>query len=253
MTLLELSDAASVDGSRATPVVLCGTFRRDLHALRRDYEALEHSGCQVLSPRSLDFIHEEDGFVRTRDELGRSIGDIEGLHLEALRASEFVWLHAPEGYVGSSAALEIGVAHSAGVPVFCSEMPNDAVLASFTRLVHGPAEARAQVAVHLRTPSEPLEALQRYYLRVAKLRGFAEETPQDTMLLLTEEVGELARAIRQHVGLTRAGEAGNPAGELADVQLYLLHLANTIGVDLAEAVREKEQDNHRRYPPVLAA
>ena len=68
------------------------------------------------------------------------------------------------------------------------------------------------------------------------------------MLLLTEEVGELARAIRKRVGLARSGgSASDPAAELADVQLYVLHLANVIGVDLADAVAAKEQVNHARY------
>jgi NTP pyrophosphatase (non-canonical NTP hydrolase) len=69
------------------------------------------------------------------------------------------------------------------------------------------------------------------------------------MLLLTEEVGELARSVRHAVGLTRHGssDVDNPAGELADVQLYVVHLANVLGIDLASAVTAKELENLRRF------
>ena len=69
------------------------------------------------------------------------------------------------------------------------------------------------------------------------------------MLLLTEEIGELARAIRKSEGLKR--DAGyNDVGlldELADVQLYLVHLANSLGVSLDEAVNQKETKNDERF------
>ena len=35
--------------------------------------------------------------------------------------------------------------------------------------------------------------------------------------------------------------------ELADVQLYLLHLANVMGLDLANAVTDKERKNAERF------
>ena len=38
------------------------------------------------------------------------------------------------------------------------------------------------------------------------------------------------------------------AGELADVMIYCLALANTMGLDVSAAVVEKMVDNHRRFP-----
>lgn len=42
-----------------------------------------------------------------------------------------------------------------------------------------------------------LNEIQNYIKEVIKLRGFSEQDIEKTMLLLTEEVGELAKAIRK--------------------------------------------------------
>lgn len=233
--------------------VLCGSFRRDRHGLVAAYEALSQAECRVLSPLSLDFVDEVDGFVLAGGDQDEPIAAIEERHLRAIRGSDFVWLHCPDGYVGASAALEIGVAHSLDVPVFAAEAPSDVTISQFVSVVDGPAVPAAAARRTVRTPAGPLRDLQDYYGRMADARGFTRESPQDTMLLLTEEVGELARAIRKTVGIARAGEGeADPASELADVQLYLLHLANIVGIDLAAAVHSKERLNHQRYPRIVA-
>ncbi len=98
-------------------------------------------------------------------------------------------------------------------------------------------------------PGAVLRPLQEYYAAIANERGYDQESPQDTMLLITEEVGELARAVRKAVGLRRDGRWGETsvAEELADVQLYLLHLANVMGLNLADAVTDKEKKNAERF------
>lgn len=91
--------------------------------------------------------------------------------------------------------------------------------------------------------------MQRYYARMSDVRGYGTSEALEALLLLTEEVGELAHAIRKHTKMDRtrpfAAEL-NVAEELADVQLFLLTLANTLEADLAGAVREKERVNHQR-------
>ncbi|HCZ28561.1 TPA: hypothetical protein DHU97_02350 [Candidatus Saccharibacteria bacterium] len=69
------------------------------------------------------------------------------------------------------------------------------------------------------------------------------------MLLLTEEIGELARAIRKTTNLKRDEGYGDISlmDELADVQLYLVHLANGLNVSLAESVSQKERKNDVRH------
>src|SRR5258708_23685300 len=229
--------------------VLCGTFRRDLEGLAAARAELLNAKCQVLSPGSVDFVSEVDGFVFGPEEVGLPVAEIEAGHLDAMRKADFVWLHSPDGYVGTSAALEIGFAHGLGIPVFAATKPADVTLGSFVTVVKGPRVAIDSVSAGaMSAPGRPLRALQLYYALAASRRGYDNESAQDTMLLLTEEIGELARAIRKYLGLRRdtsysALELGE---EIADVQLYLVHLANVTGTDLAVSVTGKERINRAR-------
>ena len=62
---------------------------------------------------------------------------------------------------------------------------------------------------------------------------------------MLEEFGELARALRKHEQLTRHGAdlATNEALELADVFIYVVHMANILNLDLSQAVQQKELIN----------
>jgi NTP pyrophosphatase (non-canonical NTP hydrolase) len=66
---------------------------------------------------------------------------------------------------------------------------------------------------------------------------------------MLEEFGELARALRKRNKLRRdsKGRVGHEEQELADIFIYVVHMANVLGVDLAEAVHKKEQLNIQRF------
>ncbi len=101
-----------------------------------------------------------------------------------------------------------------------------------------------------------LPDLQAYQQAVNKARGWNDASIESLWLLFTEEVGELAKAIRhrQKLGLevtseavAPAGKAGSDlAGEFADVFSYLIDLASRCGVDLETAYRDKEAINAKR-------
>lgn len=226
-------------------VVVCGSFRRDAPTLRQHFNQLQ-SMYDVLSPLSVDFVDPTAAFVRLAHEVGQAESDIEERHVQAIAEADFVWLHAPEGYVGPSAMYELGCARTMGIPVFATTAPSEAAFAHLVHIVANPREI--QMDAELNAPGKGLRSLQRYYERTALRRGWADESAQDTLLLMTEEMGELARAIRKSVGLARDGdwEGQGVAEELADVQLYLVHLANNTGVDLADAVTAKELVNAAR-------
>ena len=59
---------------------------------------------------------------------------------------------------------------------------------------------------------------------------------------MVEEVGELARAIRKKGNLKRHGRPirEDEGLELADVFIYVIHLANVLGVNLSQVVKQKE-------------
>lgn len=237
----------------AVSAVLSGSFRKDPPGLRIAFEQLLDSGCTVLSPKNVEIEHERDGFVYMQGESVETPESIEERHLAAISAAEFVWLFAPEGYVGLSAALEVGFAHSSGIPVFSAAPPTDPVLARLVTVVRDPSEAVGAIRGSQLHVPKAIPAFQSYYRRTAIRRGYTEEGAQQCLLLMVEEVGELARAIRKRDGLVRHHGVDEPTGlELADVFLYVIHMANILDVDLSSVLRSKEQVNHQRFQAHLS-
>lgn len=74
-------------------------------------------------------------------------------------------------------------------------------------------------------------------------RGF-EDTPERLMILLTEEVGEIATELRK--SWRRLGDARRMGAEIIDALTYLFRLAWCFRVDLEAAVTEKERRNAAR-------
>jgi nucleoside 2-deoxyribosyltransferase len=78
----------------------------------------------------------DDGeFVRDIAEQRLDTKSIEDAHLVALEQSDMMWLHAPDGYVGCSGALEIGYAIAKGIPVFSNQTVSDVSLREYVRCV----------------------------------------------------------------------------------------------------------------------
>jgi NTP pyrophosphatase (non-canonical NTP hydrolase) len=232
-----------------TEVVISGTYRKDNEGLKRAYEELVDLGCRVLSPTSIRVASEADGFVFMEGEQRELPQNIEIRHLNAIQEAQFVWLHAPNGYVGLSAALEVGFAHAIGIPVYSTANVTDPILATFVERAESAAKVVDDVRQSLRVvPSPVIQAFQKYYKRAAIQRGYAGESARDTLVLMVEEVGELARAIRKTEGLTRHGKTirEDPALELADVFIYVVHMANILGVSLSDVVKQKELRNIER-------
>jgi len=75
--------------------------------------------------------------------------------------------------------------------------------------------------------TDSLQALQAYVWDMNKERGFDLKDPAKKMLLLTEEVGELAKAVRKVAGLkfTSTTKQTELTEEIADVLIVLLGLA----------------------------
>lgn len=94
-----------------------------------------------------------------------------------------------------------------------------------------------------------LKDLQKYVNDMIEIRGFSKETPQDVMLLLTEEVGELAKEIRKsrkyYLDTNKNNEL-DVEGEIADVFIYILSMCRVMNVNLIEAFKNKEERNCKR-------
>jgi NTP pyrophosphatase (non-canonical NTP hydrolase) len=96
--------------------------------------------------------------------------------------------------------------------------------------------------------AEPtLADVQEYIAKALVYRGHNDEELY-AMLMLCEEVGELAKAVRKHVGgkVDPASRDSHIDEEAADVFWVLVAICNKLGIDLEKAFRAKEEKNKAR-------
>jgi NTP pyrophosphatase (non-canonical NTP hydrolase) len=98
-------------------------------------------------------------------------------------------------------------------------------------------------------PAKPILAdYQKLIRELIVERGYNEETVPEVLMLLTEEVGELAKAIRKINGQKTHEDSKihNVAEELADCLWLLIDISNRLDIDLEQAFRDKELKNANR-------
>lgn len=94
-----------------------------------------------------------------------------------------------------------------------------------------------------------LSELQKHLYKTCKENGWDKNTITEVFLLFSEEVGELAKAIRKETGFKgekKPETRDNLREEFADVLNYLLELANRFDVNLTEVYFEKHEINKTR-------
>ncbi len=96
-----------------------------------------------------------------------------------------------------------------------------------------------------------LQEIQQYIKEVIKIRGFAEQEIEKTMLLLIEEVGELAKSIRKNatsmsIDKSKINHYDTIESEVADVFIVLNSVCNKLNIDLYKALKAKEEENIER-------
>ena len=96
-----------------------------------------------------------------------------------------------------------------------------------------------------------INEIQSYIKKVMEVRGFNKEKSSDKILLLVEEVGELAKAIRKNerkLGIDKTKEYNYSSieSEIADVFIVLLSICDILNMDLLKVFLEKEEENIKR-------
>ena len=91
-----------------------------------------------------------------------------------------------------------------------------------------------------------MSEFQRYVHELEAQQGWLDVDLVHNGFLMTEEVGELFKAIRKYEGFfddstAREGARANAAEEIVDVLNYLLAIANRLGIDVEAAFRAKNQ------------
>jgi hypothetical protein len=137
-----MSERAQFRNMRAT---VSGSFRRHMSAIYDAVIELAERGLDVLSPADPRIVDQIGDFVFVASDKVRSIKMVQDRHLECIRASDFLWLVAPDGYVGQSASMEIGYAVAHEIPVFCQSEIVDGTLGKYVQIV-----PNLYAAIHLR-------------------------------------------------------------------------------------------------------
>jgi hypothetical protein len=131
-----------------------GSFHRHLTAITAAVQELATLSIRVLSPADPRIVAAQGEFLYVASDRVRSVLLVENRHRQCIEASDFMWLVCPDGYVGASSSLEIGVAITAGVPIFATRAPADLTLREYVTVVPTLAEAARRVASRPR-PNRP--------------------------------------------------------------------------------------------------
>jgi hypothetical protein len=118
-----------------------GSFTRHLPEIQKAVAQLKQHGARVLSPERPTIVGAMDGFVFVESDRHRSVRLVQDRHLASIANSDFLWLETPDGYVGASAALEVGFAIASSIPVFSTSLPNDLTMRQYVCRVSSLAEA----------------------------------------------------------------------------------------------------------------
>lgn len=122
-------------------VTVSGPFRRAPMQVAQAVGALRDAGAEVLSPREPRVVDAFGPFVFVESDRSRTIRTVQDAHLEAITRSDMLWLVAPDGHLGDSAALEVGWAMHAGVPVMSGEVLADLTYRQYVQVVLDEAAA----------------------------------------------------------------------------------------------------------------
>ncbi len=174
-------------------VTVSGSFQRHLAAVQEAVGALKDEGAVVLSPADPRIVDAFGSFVFVSSDERRSIKGVQARHLDAVQHSDFLWLVCPDGYVGPSAAMEVGFAIASRTPIFSDVTPTDWTMRQF------------------------VIPLGNVHSACAFIRGMGEVAPSQTSLLLDptqaleqvwRELGQVERSLKD-----RRPVAGEPTEE----------------------------------------
>jgi NTP pyrophosphatase (non-canonical NTP hydrolase) len=94
-----------------------------------------------------------------------------------------------------------------------------------------------------------IKDIQEYINKMLLARGFKGQSKQEIMLLLTEEIGELAKEVRKSTNMKidqNDPKEDEISDEIADVFIYILTMCDEYDIDLMQALINKEKKNIKR-------
>jgi len=106
-----------------------GSFSKHFEEIKRIHQLFTAAGITVLAPQGTEIAAFEDGFALFAGEQGQDPRLIELMYLHNLKkldpARGFSYFVCPEGYIGTSASYELGIAQLTNTRCFFSHQLND--------------------------------------------------------------------------------------------------------------------------------
>lgn len=127
------SAVAWPDVATSLRVTVSGSFTRYGDLLRETIHGMRERGLIVMSPRSGEVEHVERGFAFLHGDPSRNKRMTEDRHLDAIRASDMMWIINRDGHVGISTAFEMGFATALGVPIYAAAILNDDPISTYAQ------------------------------------------------------------------------------------------------------------------------
>lgn len=112
-------------------------------------------------------------------------------------------------------------------------------------------ENKQQVLWENLQETDSLREVQQYIKAVNTVRGFEEQPIEERMLLLTEEIGELAKSIRKNAtnmstDVNKQYSYDSIESEVSDCLYVLASVCNRLDIDMFKCLKEKEKENIHR-------
>lgn len=111
--------------------VVSGSFQKFYSGIKETTAVFQKHGVEVIAPKISTIKNPNDGFVLLESDVTNDMKVIERAHLDAIKAADFLYIYNPKGYIGLSAAMELGWAVANNKPIFSLEKPTDPILGKF--------------------------------------------------------------------------------------------------------------------------
>jgi len=125
-------------------VSICGSYHRHLKKMHHLIKECKKLGIEVLIPKYAVKKSSTNGFVYLKGEVGTP-KQLQEKNFDAIARSSFVLVVNTKGYIGPSTSMEIGYAIAKGIPIFCTEPPEDFVFELYTEYAKTLPEIKDQL------------------------------------------------------------------------------------------------------------
>ncbi len=115
-----------VGRKKVTTAGIIGSFKQHYEYVLQAVRSFQQLGLNVTSPKGNSILEEGIDFVRfDTDSITYDDETIQSITLHHLFKSDFIYVVAPNGYVGRTTCYEIGRLLHAELPVYFSSYPSD--------------------------------------------------------------------------------------------------------------------------------